>query len=82
MGLGPQVVDLGWFCFVHNFDQTVAVNQISVVKDHFPLSVGPRVVVQVGDPSRVEGGAPSDDPMHGVTLVKEELRQVGTILTC
>ena len=38
MRLSSQVVDLGWFSFVHNFDQTVPVNQISVMKDHFPLS--------------------------------------------
>ena len=43
--------------------------------------MGPRVVIQVRDPPGVEAGAPPDDAMHGVTLVKEELGQVGTILT-
>ena len=43
--------------------------------------MGPRVVIQVRDPPGVEAGAPPDDAMHGVTLVKEELGQVGAILT-
>ena len=45
------------------------------------LSVGPGVVIQVGDPGRVEGGAAPDDAVHGVALVKQELSQIGTILS-
>ena len=45
------------------------------------LSVGPRVVIEVRDPRSVKWGAASDDAMYGVTLVKEELCQVGTILS-
>ena len=42
--------------------------------------MGSRVVIEVGYPASVEGGAPPDDTMDGVTLVKEELSQVRTIL--
>ena len=44
--------------------------------------MGSRVVIQVRDPPGVEAGAPPDDAMHGVTLVKEELGQVGAVLAC
>ena len=43
--------------------------------------MGSRVVIEVGYPASVEGGAPPDDTMDGVTLVKEKLSQIGTILT-
>ena len=45
------------------------------------LSVRPGVVIQVRYPASVEGGAPPDDAMDGVTLVQEELGQIGTVLS-
>ena len=40
------------------------------------------VIVEVGDPAGVEGGAASDDAVHGVALVKQELSKVRPVLTC
>ena len=40
------------------------------------------VIVEVRDAAGVEGGAAPDDAVHGVALVKQELRQVRPVLTC
>ena len=47
---------------------------------HPPLPVRPRVLVEVLDPPRVEGGGSADDAVHLVALGQEELGQVGAVL--
>ena len=40
MGLCPQVVDLGGPDRVHDVDQAVPVDQVTVVQDHLALNKG------------------------------------------
>ena len=42
--------------------------------------MGAEIVVEVLDPPRVEGGAPSDDAVDRVALLQQELGQVGAVL--
>ena len=41
MGLGTEVVNFCWFCVIDDLNQAVAIDKVSVVKNHLPLSVGP-----------------------------------------
>ncbi len=47
MGLCGEVVDLRWPDLANDLDEAVAVDQVAVVKDHFPSKVAFRVLVQM-----------------------------------
>ena len=48
--------------------------------DESYLSVRPWIIIQMSNPPSVEGWAPPDDAVHGVSLVQEKLCQVWSIL--
>ncbi len=39
------------------------------------------IVIEMGNPSRVEGGTPSNNPMDLISLLEQQLGQVGAVLT-
>ncbi len=38
------------------------------------------IVIEMGNPSRIEGGAPSNNPMDLISLLEQQLGQVGAVL--
>ena len=54
MRLSPEVVNFCWFGLIDDLDEAVAINEVSIVEDHLALSVGLGVIIEMGDPSRVE----------------------------
>jgi hypothetical protein len=53
--------------------QAVAINKISIVENHFALSVTFRVLVEMLNSTSVEGATSSNDSVHFIALLDEKL---------
>ena len=81
MTLGAKVIDLVRFDIVDDLRHLPRVGEVSIMeKESCPCLMG--IDIDVIDPPRVKGAGPPDDTMHLITLGKQQLRQVTSILTC
>ena len=80
VALGSEVVDLSGLNLADDVDEAGRVSEISIVEGHFGTALV-LVVVEMLNPSSVEGAGATDDSVHIVALGKEKLSQVRTILT-
>ena len=79
--LSTKIVYFCWFGVIDDLDQTVAINQVTIVEDHLALSVRLGVIIEMRYPASVEWRRPPDDSMNSVAFIKEKLSQVWSILT-
>ena len=64
MGLCAEVVYFPRLDSADDLDQACPINEISIVKDHFALSVVVWIVIQMGNSTSIERGATANDSMH------------------
>jgi hypothetical protein len=79
VALRAEVVDLGRVNEPQRAIERRRVVQVSVVEEQAPVG-DVRVLVEMIDAARVEGGRASDDAVDLVTLLEQELGQVGAVL--
>jgi hypothetical protein len=79
MAHGAQVVDLVGLHLLHDAGEVGAVGQVTIVQ-HEVAVVDVRILVEVVDPVRVEGGGAALDAVHLVALLQKELGEVGAVL--
>ncbi len=80
VSLGRQVVHLGRLDLADQPGQVAAIGQVAVVQVPVVLEAV-RIGINPLEPRRVERGGPTDDAVHLVPLLEQQLREVRTILT-
>lgn len=79
MTLGPEVVDFIWLKHVEKFDEVCGVTQITVVEKK-PHAVNVGILIEMVDALSVESACTTDDAVHFISFLQEELSEVRTIL--
>ena len=79
MALRAEVVDLIRLHLLDDPDQVGAVSEVAIVEHQTRISFV-RVLVEVIDPTGVEAARPPLDAMHLVALLKQQLREVTSVL--
>jgi len=78
--LCPEVVELVRINVTKQVDERDPVVEVPEVQEESPIA-GVRVLVDPLETLGVKGGRSPDDPVDLVSVVQQELRQIGPVLT-
>jgi hypothetical protein len=80
VALGGEIIDLVRLHLLDDAYQIGGVREISVVEDE-PGILLVKILIKVVDPAGVEERAPALDAVYLISLLKQQLRKIGSILT-
>ena len=75
------MINFVWFQVINQIRQLLGVRQVPIVQEETD-SRFMGVFVQVIDTACIKSARPADQAMHFVAFVKQQFREVGTILSC
>jgi hypothetical protein len=81
MALRGKVVNLRWPNLLHEAYQVRRIRHVAVVHQEWCLHVLVRIPVEMVDTRSVERGRAAFDAVHVVTLGKQEIGQIGAVLS-